>query len=373
MDVTATTAELAAAAADAVRLVPGRMIDPVLSGLLITADADGILYAATDRERSARVRAGATVHTEGRVLVPAKPLAETLRALEQPDVRLVVEGARLAIRAPGARFALPLLDADSHPGVPEPPAVAGEVDAVLFATALATVAATASRDDALPLFTGVRLRSDRVGDGERLALLATDRFRMAIASVPWTCRESGQGELDALIPASLLAEAAKQLPASGRVVLHADEDRIGLSWDGVTATTSLLDGAFLSESKVVMSEVDTTVELDADALAGAVRRVGLYTDPRGVLTVEIGENEVRLRGADATAGEAEESVKSTVDGGRTSPSFQARFLSDALRPFSGRRITLAIQPGMRATVITAVEPDEVDLRYVVMPMLPPKA
>jgi DNA polymerase III subunit beta len=211
MDLTVTTAELARAASDAVRLVPGRMTDPVLSGLLITADAGGVVLAANDRERAARVRCPALAHTEGRVLVPAKPLAETLRALVEPEVRLVVEGSRLAIRVPGARYALPLLDADVHPGVPWPPARVGEVDAGPLADLLTTVAATASRDDALPLYTGVRIRSE----GDRLVLLATDRFRMAVASLPW----EPAGELDALVPAALLVEVTRQL--AGRVAVHA--------------------------------------------------------------------------------------------------------------------------------------------------------
>src|SRR5262249_49889243 len=158
-----------------------------------------------------------------------------------------------------------------------------------------------SRDDALPLYTGVRLRAE----GERLVLLATDRFRMAVAALPWRPVDP----LDALVPAALLVEIARQIPDSGLVSLHHARDQLGLAWARTLVTTSVLDGSFLHEDKVITSEVDTQVDLDADALAGAVRRVGLYTDARGVLLVEIGDAEVRLRGADQRAGEAEESVK----------------------------------------------------------------
>jgi DNA polymerase-3 subunit beta len=362
MDLTAVASELASAAAEAVRLLPGRVLDPILAGLLLTATDEGLVLAGSDRERAVRISAAASVHTTGRVLVPAKPFAETLRALDVPMARIVVEGARLAVRTPNARYALPLLDADLHPGVPAAPPLAGEVDGELLVAALATVAATASRDDALPLFTGVRMR----GVGDRLVLASTDRYRMAVASLPW----QPAGALDALIPAALLAEVAKQ--ARHRVSLHADHNRVGLAWGSSTVTTALLDGSFLSESKIVLSEVDTRVEVAADTLASAVRRVALYADSRGVLKLEIGDNEIRLRGADQQSGEAEESIKADVSGGRTSPSYQSRFLIDALRPFAGRRVQLAIQPGMRATVFSSPDPDEtVDLRYMVAPMRPP--
>jgi DNA polymerase III subunit beta len=364
MDLTVTTSDLARAAHEAVRLVPGRLTDPVLSGLLVTADAEGVRLAASDRERAVRLRCPAMTHEDGRVLVPAKPLAETLRALEEPSVRLVVEGSRLAVRVPGARYALPLMDVDVHPGVPAPAERVGEVAAGPLAEVLTTVAATASRDDALPLYTGVRIRAE----DDRLVLLATDRFRMAVASLPWR----PDRPLDALVPAALLVEIARQIPDSGPVALHHDRDQLGLAWARTLVTTSVLDGSFLHEDKVITTEVDTQVDVDADALAGAVRRVGLYTDARGVLLVEVGDAEIRLRGADQRAGEAEESVKATVSGGRTGQAFQARYLTDALRPFAGGRVRMAIQPGMRATIFSAPEPEEVDLRYVVMPMLPPK-
>ncbi len=364
MDVTVTTVELASAASALVKLVPGKLIDPVLAGLLLTASPTGVSLAANDRERAARVERDAVVHTEGRVLVPAKPLADTLRALDQEQVRLVVEGSMLAIRAPGARFALPLLDADVHPGVGTAPTVAGAVDGALFSSALATVVLAASRDDALPMFTGVRIRSE----DDRLVMVATDRYQMALASLPWS---PAGGTVDAMVPASLLTELARQLPSSS-VTLHADRDRFGLGWDGAIATTAVLDGSFLHESKIHVSSVDTVLTVDADAFAGAVRRVGLYTDARGVLLVEVGDSELRLRGADHRAGEAEEAVKATADGGRTGQAYQARFLTDALRCFAGQQVRMEIQPGMRATIFSAVEPTEPSIRYVVMPMLPPK-
>jgi DNA polymerase-3 subunit beta len=363
MDLTASTAGLAAAASDAVRLVPGRMVDPVLSGLLLSAGPDGVVLAANDRERTVRLSCAAVVHTDGRVLVPAKPLAETLRAIDAPEVRLVVEGARLAIRVPGARYALPLLDVDIHPGVPKPPALVGQVEAAPLSTALGTVAATASRDDALPLYTGVRVRAD----GDRLVLLATDRFRMAVAALPWQPADA----LDALVPATLLTELARQLPSSGMVSVHADRNRLGVAWSSTVLTTAILDGTAIHESKVPLSDVDTHLTLDADTLTAAVRRVALYTDPRGTISMEVGDSDIRLRGTDQQSGEAEETVKSTVDGGRTGQAFQARYLLDALRPFAGQAVHIALQPGMRAAVFTPATPTTPDLRYVVMPMRPP--
>src|SRR4051812_34940156 len=122
MDLTATTADLASAAAEVARLLPTRVLDPVLAGLVLRTTAAGeVELAGSDRERAVRLTRRATVHTEGTVLVPARPLADTLRTLDSAQVRLVVEGSRLAVRTSNARFTLPLLEVANHPGVPVQP------------------------------------------------------------------------------------------------------------------------------------------------------------------------------------------------------------------------------------------------------------
>ncbi|MGW5701011.1 DNA polymerase III subunit beta [Amycolatopsis japonica] len=353
MDLTAATRPLSSAVSAAARLLSAR------SGLLLRAGKDGLTVGGNDSERAVRLTAEAMVHTDGEVLVPAGPLAETLRMLEDDLVRLVVEGSRLAVRVEGGRYALPLLSRELN--LPDMPPKVSEVDGHALVTALRTVAGTAAKDDALPMFTGVRVQSF----SRELRLTASDRYRMAVATLP--LRSAGE-PIDALVPAGLLAETAKQ--ARGTVGLHGDGTRFGLSWAGVAVTTAVLDAGFLSEKLIESSTVDTTVEVSADSLAAAVRRVGVYADDRRVLTLEVGDAHLRLASAKQNTGEAEETLKAEVSGGRTSPSFQARYLLDALQGFAGERVRLDIQPGMRACVIRAVEPGEVELTYYVMPMLP---
>ncbi|SFW58714.1 DNA polymerase III subunit beta [Amycolatopsis australiensis] len=351
MDVTAPAHRLSAAVSAAGRLLPAR------AALRLRADAGGLTVAGSDPDLTVRFGCPATTHTDGSVAVPAAPLAETLKMLDTDVVRLVVEGTRLALRLDNARFALPLLSAGSAPPDAEPPRVS-EVDGTTFASALRIVAGTAAKDDPLPLFTGVRLQA-----GEHLTLTASDRYRMAVARLPLR----SPGALDVLVPAALLTEAARQ--AKGVVGLHAGPGRFGLSWQGGLIGTAVLDAGFLSPDAIPTRSVDTTVTLNADALAAAVRRVGVYAEDRRVLTLEVGDTQVRLASARQDTGEAEETLKADVSGGRTSPSFQARYLLDALHAFAGERVELSIQPGMRACVLRAAQPGEVELTYYLMPML----
>jgi DNA polymerase-3 subunit beta len=166
------------------------------------------------------------------------------------------------------------------------PAKVADVDGAALAKALRTVAGTAARDDSLPLFTGVRLY---IANG-RLNLVASDRYRMAVAKLPLLASE---GPLDALVPAAMLVEIGKR--AKGVVGLHTAHNRFGLSWAGSTVSSAVLDGGFLSESTIKTSTVDTTVEVEAHLLASAVRRVGVFAESRRVLTLEVGDTQLRSR------------------------------------------------------------------------------
>lgn len=357
LDLTVPARALAAVAADLVKLLPGRNPNPVLDGVVLTARADRIELAGTDRERDVRLGCRCQAHVEGQVLVPARPLAETLRNLDAPSVRLVVEGTKLAVRTPTARFAIPLLDIGSHPGVRQAPPEVGRLRTGRLRLA-AVAASSASRDDALPVFTGVHLRAR----SDRLTLVGTDRFRMAVARLPW-CGDVD--ELDVLVPAGLLSAVAKQA-CGDEVSLRADSDRVGFGWDGAEVTSAVLDASFPDEGRHLAEDFDGEARLPAAGFADAVRRLTPFVGHQAGLVVESGDGELRLRATNPQFGDAEETLKATTGGDRIVTAYHPRYLADALRPFGEAEVRLRLRNGARrATVITT--PESPELHYVLMP------
>lgn len=359
LELTAVTAPLAEAAARIARLLPARSLQPALATVLLRGDADGLLVAATDGELSVRVVVPAVVHTDGEVLVSRRGFADTLASLDAHEVRLAVEGSRLAVRTADARFALPSLDGAVRPGpVAFPPLVGMVAGAALGAAA--AVCGAASRDGALPIFTGVRIRSA----GDRLSLIATDRYRMASATIPI---EGPAAEEAVLVPAASLAEVCRQAARAEAVRVHAGGDRFGLSWDGWTVVVASLAGPFPDQQLDRLLDIapECTVEVTAEALAGAVQRAVPYAGPHGRVTMRIGDGVLRISGSDPLHGESEEAVKASVRGDHVTVHCQSRFLIDALRPYAGQTVTLRVQAGLRATAFTAPGSD---LTYLVVPM-----
>ncbi|GAB3826739.1 hypothetical protein ACFPIJ_06860 [Dactylosporangium cerinum] len=367
MDVTAPVSRLAAAAALLLRLLTARSLQPSHAGALLRADDDGLHLIATDGEVVVHLRTPATVHTPGEVVVPRRAVADTLTTLDAADARLTVQGGRLAIRVPGGRFALPSLPDAAPPPVHLPPP-RGTVTGDDLRTAAVPVAGAASREHALPMFTGVRLRTNDAA----LTLFATDRFRLAAASIPWHGEISGDGPIEALVPAAVLARAAQQLSRVPAVHVHAGDDVFALSWDGGSITTATIGGGYPDAQLSRLLDVAPvcTVEADADALAHAVDRATAYGGPHGRVTLQAIDGALLVRADDPLTGESEQTVKATVDGGHTIRSFQGRLLLDALRAFAHHTVRLRFQEGMRATACTADLPTAT-LTYLVVPLRTP--
>src|ERR1700758_5499449 len=147
---------LAEAVAWIARSLPSRPVLPVLSGLLQAA-AGSLTLSCFDYEVSARIGIDAEVTEPGTALVPGRLLAEITRSLPSYPVEVDHEKDDVTVTCGPASFTLVTLPVKEYPRLPELPLLAGTVDGGALATAIGQVAPAASRDDTLPVITGVNL------------------------------------------------------------------------------------------------------------------------------------------------------------------------------------------------------------------------
>ena len=233
---------LADAVAWAARTLPSRPSLPVLAGLVLTAEGDALTLSSFDYEVSARVAISADIEVPGTTLVSGRLLADIARSLPGVPVTLVSEGTRIVITCGRSSFTLPTLPVEDYPQLPAMPQSSGEINAAVFAEAVAQVAIAAGKDDTLPTLTGIRMEIE----GQSITLAATDRYRLAVRNFTWSPTTSSIST-QALIPARTLAETAKALANAEGVTLalaQAGEGLIGFEGNGRRTTTRLLDGEF---------------------------------------------------------------------------------------------------------------------------------
>src|SRR6516225_535475 len=200
---------LAEAVAWVARSLPSRPVLPILSGLLLEASTGRLTLSCFDYEVSARIVLDAEVTDPGTALVPGRLLAEITRSLPARPVEVDHEKDDVTVTCGPASFTLVTLPVKEYPRLPELPRLAGTVDGGVFATAIGQVAPAASRDDTLPVITGVNVEIQ----GDTITLVATDRYRLAIRELSWNPARPGTGST-LLVPAKMLSDAARMM-ASG--------------------------------------------------------------------------------------------------------------------------------------------------------------
>ncbi|HEY8374535.1 MAG TPA: DNA polymerase III subunit beta [Pseudonocardiaceae bacterium] len=352
---------LADAVAWVARSLPSRPPVPVLGGVLLeagsgseTADGDDALtISGFDYEVSARVHVPATVATGGRVLVSGRLLADITKALPARPVELAVDGARVTITCGSSRFSLPTMPVEDYPQLPAVPESTGSVQGEVFAAAVPQVAVAAGKDDTLPMLTGVQVELG----SDRLTMVATDRFRLALRELPW--QPAGEVEPGTvLIPARALAEAAKTLGTAGsRVELAlgangtAADGLLGLVGNNRRMTTRLLDAEFPKYRQLLPTEHTTAAVVEVSPLVEAIKRVSLVAERGTQVRLDFSESGLRLSAGGDDEGSAEEELPAELKGEPLTIAFNPGYLLDGLGALHSDRAHLAFTSPSRPALI----------------------
>ncbi|MGD0686906.1 MAG: DNA polymerase III subunit beta [Streptosporangiaceae bacterium] len=340
------------------RALPSRPVVPVLAGMLIEA-GDGLVLSCFDYEVSARIRVDADVAEGGTALVPGRLLAEITRSLPTQPAEFTSSGEEVSLSCGGAEFTLVSLPAGDFPALPEPPPAAGTVDGGVLAAAAGQVVPAASRDDTLPMLTGVCLDFD----GDTLTLAATDRYRLAVRELPWAPADPDVRAV-ALVPARTLADVARTMTAGVPVTIAfgvgvggvgsgvggggqvADgatrrgerrggeprpaEGMISFEGGGRRLTARLIAGEFIRYRSRFPAEFGCRAEVAAGPFTEAVRRVSLVAERASPVRLAFGPDVVVVEAQAEGRARAVETVAADFEGDEPVISFNPHYLLDGL-------------------------------------------
>jgi DNA polymerase III subunit beta len=339
---------LAEALAWVARALPTRPVVPVLSGLRLDA-GPGLTLSCFDYEVAATSQIEADVLEPGTVIVPGRLLTEITRSLPALAVDVATDADGVSVTCGSAEFTLVALAAEEYPALPVPPAVAGSVDGGLLGAAIGQVVPAASRDDTLPMLTGVCLDID----GGQLTLAATDRYRLAVRDLPWEPVQAGLRAV-ALVPARTLADAARAMspgvpvdisfvtgaagpaaaepPAAGRRAAEPRpaEGMISFGIGGRRLTARLIGGEFIRYRSRFPAEFGCRADLPSVVFTEAVRRVSLVADRASPVRLSFSPGKVVIEAQTEGRARAVETVPAEFHGAEPGIAFNPHYLLDGL-------------------------------------------
>jgi DNA polymerase-3 subunit beta len=318
----------------AVKLLPQRTTLPILSGVLIQANDDGLILSSFDYEVSSRTEIQADVEEPGTVLVSGRLLAEIAGRLPNAPVKVSTEESRISVTCGSASFTLLSMPVEEYPSIPEIGEQTGVVPAEEFASAVAQVAVAASRDDVTPVITGVQLEVRE----NNVSLVATDRYRVAIREIDWDgggVAGEGVDTLTALVPARTLQEVGKTFGHSGTIAIaitsRDDRELIAFSADRKTVTSLLIKGNFPPVRRLFPETVDNYAVMNTAELIEATRRVALVLEREAALRYTFTADGLTLEAIGSEQAQASESIDAILSGDDTVVSLKPQFLLDGLQ------------------------------------------
>jgi DNA polymerase III subunit beta len=175
---------------------------PVLAGVRMEVAGDTLTVTGTDLELTIRHTVDVGGDRDGAAVVPARLVADIIKALPAGAVQIELGDDDMSISAGRSQFSVRPLSLDDYPTQSEPSAEPVTLSAAAMSDALRQVVRAASTDDARAVLTGVLLASDEDG----LRMVATDSYRLAVRDLPETSvLASGQ---KVLIPAGRSANCS---------------------------------------------------------------------------------------------------------------------------------------------------------------------
>lgn len=366
---------LAEAVSWTARTLPARPAVPVLAGVRLAAQSGGEVAISTfDYEVSARSVIEANVKEAGTVLVLGRLLADIVKALPNRPVTLSLDGAKVEVRSGSSRFTLMTMPLDDYPELPALPPVLGNVDAHLLQQAVAQVSLAASRDETLPLLGGVRVEID----GERMRLMATDRYRLAVRELLWHPSATGL-EMQALIKAKTLSDVSKSLSSGGSVELALSPNAepgvpslVGFAAGGRTTTSLLTEGDYPPVMRLFPTETPVYAVVRTDELIGAVKRVSLVAERNTSIRLSFTSEGLTLEAGQGEDAHAAEEIGVLLSGEELVTAYNPHYLLDGLSAVGTEYVRLSFSHPSKPAVLTGQNEEEgeslPDFRYLLMPI-----
>ena len=353
------------------RSLPARPAMPVLAGVRMEATEEGTLVLASfDFEVSARVEVPAQIDEAGLVLVSGRLLADICKALPNKPVDVELEGTKVSLTCGASHFTLMTMPTDEYPALPPMPEATGRVDAHLFAEAVSQVTMSASRDETLPLLTAVRVEID----GETMALMATDRYRLALREITWNPATPGASAV-ALVRARTLSDVARSMNAGEVTIALSGEGSgalVGFEAAGRRTTSLLVDGDYPPVRRLFPDETTIHAVVDRQALVEATKRVSLVAERNTPVRLSFEEGQVVLEAGQGDDAQASEALEATLTGDPITTAFNPHYLQDGLSAISEPFVRLSFTHSSKPVVMTGQAEldgeDDTQFRYLLMPI-----
>ncbi len=348
-------------------VIPQRSTIAITQNILFIAEDGQLQLIATDLEITIASNVRAEIEEEGRIALPGRLIHDIVREL--PNVELTFESGannRLKLRSSFGEYKVGGENPDEFPKRPQLEAIKEIVlpNDVLKRLVEKTIFACSS-DELRPALTGVFFE---IGD-KQIRAVATDGHRLGMLTYEDTALP--EDAINAIISTRALNFVLRSLEGQGLTALTLGGRHARFHMENTQLYARLIEENYVDYNRVIPSESNFSLTLNASDFLASVKRVSLFSNPiTAKVVLNINPDHIQVQAEDMDCGgEATEEIPCEFTGESFSIGFNSRYLQNVLRHVDAEEVVLRLlRPDYAVLLAPGTSPENETQLMLLMPI-----
>ncbi len=367
MKITVQRDKLTTAVSHVLKAVSSRTTIPILTGIKLKADEEGLTLTGSDSDVSIEVfipleeggEWGVTVHQPGSVVLTARIFSEIVRKLPGAEIHLEVDDRLAAlIRSGQAEFTINGMNADEFPQLPQlEEEKVFSIPSDLLKTMVRQTSFAVATSEMRPILTGIMWTLEN----GNLKFISTDSHRLASRTANVECSDDLRF-YNTVVPGKSCNELVKILDDEQTLVdIVVAENQIMVKSNHILFYSRLLEGTYPDTNRIIPQGSKTEITFHTKDLLQSIERASLLSregKSNVVRLTTLSDGSVEVSSNAPEIGKVTEIVKPvSLNGEELKISFNAKYMIDALKSVDSTEIRASFTGAMSPFIIRPTDHD----------------
>ncbi|ARK28395.1 DNA polymerase III subunit beta [Halalkalibacter krulwichiae] len=349
------------------KAVSSRTTIPILTGIKIVADHEGITLTGSDSDISIETfipleEEGTEIvkiEEQGSIVLQARFFAEIVKKLPGENIELIVQDQfATTIRSGSSVFNLNGLDPEEYPRLPQlEEDLLFRLPQDMLKNVIRQTVFAVSTQETRPVLTGVNLETD---EGV-LICTATDSHRLAMRKTTIEKNDEGLTFSNVVIPGKSLTELSKIIEDNNELIdVVVTENQVLFKMKNLLFFSRLLEGKYPVTKSMIPTQSKTTLRLKTKPFLQTLERALLLSreGKNNVINLKTLESGlVEITSISPEVGKVTENIETHMQGEEMRISFNGKNIIDALKVIDSEEIDIVFTGAMSPFVIRPIDHD----------------
>ena len=345
-----------------VKALSQKITIPVLNGIVIEVNDNGLELLASDSELTIKVTIDKkeikNIEQEGKLIIQSRYILDIVRKMPSELICFeATDNNSVKIYSDTNEFILNCYNLTDYPNITiDTSSNIINLDSTLLRQIINQTSYAMSTQEVRPLLTGLNIKIN----GDLLECIATDSYRLAKKVIKLTTPIDES--INIVIPGKSVNELVSILKDEDNVAIHLFSNKILFAYKNIMFQSTLLNGTYPDTTNYIPKEFAYMINLNLKDYYDAIDRASIITisKDKNIVKMCIDDKKMTILGSSAESGKTKEELAIECNNKtRLDISFSSKYMMDALKVLNTNNIILQINGDDKPIIINAVDDDTI--------------